>query len=81
MMILVFSVTGTYTEGQQISFELFGEKISFTTKDEDGFNNTLAGIANQMAAAINNAAISGVTAAKTKCEHSNYYSRRNNGWR
>ena len=61
----VLSVTGSFVEGQQISFDLFGETVSFTTKDEDGFNNTLAGIANQMAAAINNAGISGVTAAKT----------------
>ena len=61
----VLAVTGSFVEGQQISFDLFGETVSFTTKDEDGFNNTLAGIANQMAAAINNAGISGVTAAKT----------------
>ena len=61
----VISVAGSYTAGQQISFELFGEEISFTTADKDGFNNTLAGIANQMAAAINSASISGVTAAKT----------------
>ena len=61
----VIGVTGSFVEGQQISFELFGETVSFTTKDEDGFNNTLAGISNQMAAAINNAGISGVTAAKT----------------
>ena len=58
------AVTGSFVAGQQISFELFGETISFTTKDEDGFQNTLAGISNQMAAAINNAGISGVTAAK-----------------
>ena len=61
----VIGVTGSFVEGQQISFELFGETVSFTTKDEDGFNNTLGGISNQMAAAINNAGISGVTAAKT----------------
>jgi flagellin len=61
----VLAVTGSFVEGQQISFDLFGETVSFTTKDDDGFNNTLAGIANQMAAAINNAGISGVTAAKT----------------
>ena len=61
----VLAVTGSFVEGQKISFELFGETVSFTTKDDDGFNNTLAGISNQMAAAINNAGISGVTAAKT----------------
>jgi flagellin len=61
----VLGVTGSFVEGQEISFDLFGETVSFTTKDEDGFNNTLAGISNQMAAAINNAGISGVTAAKT----------------
>ncbi|MDA9937457.1 flagellin [bacterium] len=59
------AVTGSFVAGQQISFDLFGETVTFTTKDEDGFNNTLAGVSNQMAAAINDAGISGVTAAKT----------------
>ena len=40
----VLAVTGSFVEGQQISFDLFGETVSFTTKDDDGFNNTLAGI-------------------------------------
>ena len=59
------AVTGSFAAGQQISFDLFGETVSFTTKDDDGYQNTLAGISNQMAAAINDAGISGVTAIKT----------------
>ena len=59
------SVSGTYTEGQTISFDLFGETISFKTSSEDGYDNTLAGVASQMASAINDAGIPGVTAAKT----------------
>jgi len=59
------AVTGSFAAGQQISFDLFGETVSFTTKDEDGYQNTLAGISNQMAAAINDAGISGVSAIKT----------------
>ena len=61
----VITISGGFVAGQQMSFDLFGETVSFTTS-EDGFNNTLAGISNQMAAAINNAGISGVTAAKTQ---------------
>ena len=59
------SVKGTYTEGQTISFDLFGETISFKASSENGFDNNLAGVASQMAAAINDAGIPGVTAAKT----------------
>ncbi len=59
------TVSGTFVAGQTMSFDLFGEKVSFVTSSDDGFEDTLAGVAIQMAAAINNAGISGVTAAET----------------
>jgi flagellin len=42
-----------------------GKEVSFETSSTDGFGDTLAGVASQMAAAINNAGISGISAAKT----------------
>jgi flagellin len=59
------SVAGAFVAGQTISFDLFGEEVSFVTASDDGFADTLAGVASQMAAAINAAGISGITAAKT----------------
>lgn len=63
--VSAISVAGAFTAGQTLSFDLFGKTISFKTADADGYENTLAGVASQMAAAINNAGISGVTASKT----------------
>lgn len=63
------TVDGAFVAGQQISFELFGKEISFTTSSDDGFEDTLAGIASQMAAAINEAGITGVSAVKTSGEN------------
>jgi len=59
------TVSGAFVAGQTLSFDLFGETVSFTTSADDGFENTLAGVATQMAAAVNNAGISGITASKT----------------
>lgn len=59
------AVSGAFTAGQTISFDLYGKTVSFKTADADGYENTLAGVASQMSAAINNAGISGVTAVKT----------------
>lgn len=63
------TVDGAFVAGQQISFELFGKEISFTTSSDDGFEDTLAGVASQMAAAINEAGITGVSAVKTSGEN------------
>ena len=60
----VLTVTGAWTEGQEISMDILGEAVSFTVKDDDAYGNTLAGISSQLAAAINDAGISGLTAAK-----------------
>ena len=57
-------MAGAWTEGQQISMDILGESVSFTVKDDDAYGNTLAGISSQLAAAINDAGISGLTAAK-----------------
>jgi flagellin len=64
------AVDGAFVEDQMISFKLFGHEISFTTSTDDGFEDTLAGVASQMAAAINEAGIPGVTAAKTDAANS-----------
>ena len=58
------SVSGAWTAGQQVSMDIFGEAVSFTITDVDSYENTLAGISEQLAAAINGAGISGLTAAK-----------------
>ena len=58
------TVSGAWTEGQQISMDIFGETVSITVSDDDAYGNTLAGISSQLAAAINDAGISGLTAAK-----------------
>jgi len=60
----VITVSGAWTEGQEISMDILGEAVSFTVKDDDAYGNTLAGISSQLAAAINDAGISGLTAAK-----------------
>ena len=60
----VITVSGAWTEGQEISMDILGEAVSFTVKDNDAYGNTLAGISSQLAAAINDAGISGLTAAK-----------------
>jgi flagellin len=64
------TVGGAYVAGKELSFKLFGEEISLVTSDDDAFEDSKAGIANQIATAINNAGISGVTAAKTANENS-----------
>jgi flagellin len=66
----VISASGSFVAGQQISFELLGKEISFTTSSDDAFEDTLAGVASQMASAINDAGISGVSAAKTASANS-----------
>ncbi len=58
------TVAGAWTEGQQVSLDIFGETVSFTVKDDDAFDNTLAGISEQLASAINDAGIVGLSAAK-----------------
>ena len=58
------SVSGAWTNGQQVSLDIFGETVSFTVEDDASYENTLAGITEQLAAAINSAGISGLTAAK-----------------
>jgi flagellin len=60
----VITVSGAWTEGQEISMDILGEAVSFTVKDDDAYGNTLAGISSQLAAAINDAGISGLTASK-----------------
>ena len=64
------TIEGAFVEGQTLSFDLFGETISFTTSSVDGYDDTLAGIASQMAAAINDAGISGISAEKTASTNS-----------
>ena len=60
----IITVSGAWTEGQEISMDILGETVSFTVTDDDAYGNTLAGISSQLAAAINDAGISGLTAAK-----------------
>ena len=58
------TVGGAWTEGQQISMDIFGETVSFTVTDDDSYENTLSGISEQLAAAINDKGIMGLSASK-----------------
>ena len=58
------TVSGAWKAGQEVSLDIFGETVSFTVQDNDNYGNTLAGISSQLAAAINDAGIIGLTAAK-----------------
>ena len=44
--------------------DIFGKNVSITVKDDDSYANTLGGITEQLAAAINDAGIPGLSAAK-----------------
>lgn len=66
----IISVAGSFVADQTISFDLMGTEISFTTSSDDSFEDTLAGVSSQMAAAINAAGISGISAAKTDSANS-----------
>ena len=58
------TISGAFVADQTMSFELFGEEISFTTSTSDGFEDNLAGVTRQMVAAINDAGLMGVSASK-----------------
>ena len=58
------TVGGAWTEGQQVSMDIFGETVSFTVADDDSYDNTLSGITEQLAAAINDKGITGLSASK-----------------
>ncbi len=63
------TVGGSFVDGMTYAFDLFGKNISVTTSTTDGFEDTKAGVASQIAAAINDAGIHGITAAKTANEN------------
>ena len=63
------TVGGSFVDGMTYSFDLFGKNISVTTSTTDGFEDTKAGVAAQIAQAINDAGIHGITAAKTANEN------------
>ena len=58
------SVSGSWTDGQEVSMDIFGETVSITVADNDSYANTLEGITEQLTAAINGEGIPGLTAAK-----------------
>jgi flagellin len=61
----VITIAGTFVAGKTYSMELFGTEISITASTEDAYADTKAGIATQLATAINNAGIHGMTAIRT----------------
>ena len=61
----VISVGGSFVDNKAYSFTLLGQDVSVTASSEDGFADTKAGVASQIAAAINDAGIHGITAART----------------
>ena len=63
------TIGGSFVDGMNYSFDLFGKNISVTASTTDGFADTKAGVASQIAAAINDAGIHGITAAKTANEN------------
>ena len=58
------TVSGAFAANQTVSFNLLGHDISFTTESGGQYEDTLAGVAAQLSAAINDAGIAGLTAAK-----------------
>ena len=58
------TVSGAFVADQTVSFNLLGHDISFTTESGGQYEDTLAGVAAQLSAAINDAGIAGLTAAK-----------------
>ena len=58
------TVSGAFVANQTVSFNLLGHDISFTTESGGQYEDTLAGVAAQLSAAINDAGIAGLTAAK-----------------
>ncbi len=61
----VITVGGSFVEGKEYSFNVLGEEINIKASTSDSFSDTKGGIAAQIAQAINDANISGVSAAKT----------------
>jgi flagellin len=61
----ILSVGGSFVADKEFSFNLLGTDVSITSSIEDGFSDTKAGVAAQIAVAINDAGIHGITAAKT----------------
>ena len=59
----VLTFTGGYVSGKEYSAEIFGKTVSIIANDDDGFENSLQGLANQMTQAINDASIAGVKAS------------------
>ena len=53
---------GGYVSGKEYSVDLFGKTVSIVADDNDGFENSLNGLANKMTQAINSAGIAGVKA-------------------
>jgi flagellin len=64
------TVGGTFEAGQTYSFKFLGREISVTASTDDAFDDSKEGVAAQLAAAINDAGIAGITAAKTSNEAS-----------
>jgi flagellin len=63
------TIGGSFVDGMNYSFDLFGQNVSVTASTTDGFADTKAGIASQVAAAINDLGLHGITAAKTANEN------------
>jgi flagellin len=63
------TVGGSFVDGKNYSFSLMGKDISVTASSTDGFSNDKAGVASQIAQAINDASIHGISASKTANEN------------
>ena len=58
------TIGGSFVDGKRYSAEIFGKEVSFVASSNDGFADTTEGLAEQLAQAINDAGIAGITAAK-----------------
>jgi flagellin len=63
------TIGGSFVDGMNYSFDLFGQTVSVTASTDDGFADTKAGVASQIAAAINDLGLHGITASKTANEN------------
>jgi flagellin len=62
--VSVISITGSFVADKTFSMKVYGQEVSIDTSTSDSFADTKAGVASQLATAINNAGVHGITAVK-----------------
>ena len=63
--VAVISIAGAFKDDTTYSMKLFGSAVSIDASTTDSFSDTKAGVATQLATAINNLGLHGLTASRT----------------